>query len=147
VDESLSASVMQGNSIQVRLGDLDIIPEYLVIADFQRLNAGLLALLALDSGDPGFPISADNSQFVKRCIVPLPNEPSFFDSLLRRSKSACNSATASWRSKTGTISVSGCKTHARNSRAPMEVRVRSRALSSEPSSRPSEALRTSSRLR
>src|SRR5205823_7527960 len=79
IDESLSASVMQGNSIQVRLGDLDVIPEYLVIADFQRLDARLLALLALDSSDPGFPIPADNSQFVKRSIVPITNEPSFFD--------------------------------------------------------------------
>ena len=70
---------MQRNSIQVRLGDLDVIPEDLVIADFQRLDARLIALLALDCSDPGFPIPADNSQFVKRGVVPIPNEPSFFD--------------------------------------------------------------------
>src|SRR5207244_7369734 len=61
------------------LRDLDVVAEYLVVADFQGVDAGALPFLQLDLSDPGLPVPADRVQFVEVGIVAVANHSSLFD--------------------------------------------------------------------
>ncbi len=51
VDEGLLALVVGGDGLGVGLGDLDVVAEDVVEADFERADAGALALAFFDRGE------------------------------------------------------------------------------------------------
>ena len=68
VDQGLLAVVMVGNLGGVRLRDLDIEPENVVEADFERVDAGLFALAPLHPGDESAAVAANFPQLVELAV-------------------------------------------------------------------------------
>src|SRR5260370_10927478 len=65
VDEGLLALVVAGREMQVRLGDLDVVAENLVEADFERSDVGALALALFHRGDDLLAVLAEIAQLVE----------------------------------------------------------------------------------
>src|SRR3989442_9669205 len=70
---------MSGHPRQVGLRDFDVVAEYLVVADFQGVDAGALPFLQLDLSDPGLPVPTDRAQFVEVGVVAVANQSPIFD--------------------------------------------------------------------
>ena len=68
IDQRLLALVIGGRVGQVGLGDLNVIAEDGVIADFERADAGALALAFFDGGDRLAAGGGDGAQFVELCV-------------------------------------------------------------------------------
>jgi hypothetical protein len=60
--------------VQVRLGDLDVVAEHPVVADFQRSNAGPDPFALLHLGDDLFAGSTDRPEIVELAIDAVPRE-------------------------------------------------------------------------
>ncbi len=65
VDEGLLALVVAGREMQVRFGDLDVVPEDLVEADFERSDIGALPLALFHRGDDLLAVLAEIAQLVE----------------------------------------------------------------------------------
>ena len=74
IGQGLLADVVRGHPAQIGLADLDIVPEDLVEADLERGDAGALALVGLQPGNPVFAAGADLPQAVHVGIVPVADQ-------------------------------------------------------------------------
>ncbi len=73
--DRLLAVVVGRHRVQIRLGDLDVVAEHAVVADFQRRDAGPRAFPLFHLGDDLFARAADAAQIVELGIDPVPREP------------------------------------------------------------------------
>ena len=65
VDEGLLALEIGGDQVQIGLGDFQIEAENLVVADFQRADAGAFAFALFHGGDDLPAVLAEVAQFVE----------------------------------------------------------------------------------
>jgi hypothetical protein len=56
--------IVAGDELQVRLRDLDVVAEDLVVADLERADAGARALARLELGDPALAVVAKRAKLV-----------------------------------------------------------------------------------
>ncbi len=77
VGERLVADIVLRDVREVRLGDLDVVAEDLVVADLERADAGALPLALLDARDPALAFGADGAQFVKLGVMAFLDQPAF----------------------------------------------------------------------
>jgi len=73
VGQGLASLVGVGNSIEVGLADLDVVAEYLVVADLQRADAGALPLGALDPGEQLFAAARQLALLVELTVPARPD--------------------------------------------------------------------------
>ena len=64
--QRLAALIVGGYEVLVRVRDLDVVPEDAVEADLERVDAGALALLALDARNAILPAIPQRTQLVDR---------------------------------------------------------------------------------
>ncbi len=60
--------------MQIRFGDLDVIAEYAVEADFERVDAGSFALALFHCGDDLFAVLAEAAEFVELGVKASAND-------------------------------------------------------------------------
>ncbi len=59
------------------LGHLDVVAEDLVVAHLQRADAGALALVGLEPGDPALALATDRPQFIEISAVTVTDNAAF----------------------------------------------------------------------
>ena len=69
VHQGLLADIGVGHQVVIGLGDLDVIPEHLVVAHLQVLDAGLFPLRLFDGGHHGLAVGHDVPEVVHVAIV------------------------------------------------------------------------------
>ena len=74
-DERLLALVVGGHRLAVRVADLDVVPEHLVVADLQGRDAGTLALAGLDRRQVRPAVPPDRAQLVELAVAAVPYQP------------------------------------------------------------------------
>ena len=75
--QSLAALVVGRDLGEVRIGDLEVVPEHLVEPHFERGNAGTVPLPLLDRGDPLFAPVAQGPELVELGIITRTNHSAF----------------------------------------------------------------------
>ena len=63
--DGLFANIIDGDFGEVGLGDLDVVTEHGIVADFERGDAGALDFFLLERGDPTFAVGGGAAKFVQ----------------------------------------------------------------------------------
>src|SRR5438477_7750715 len=70
---------MSRNLVEIRFGNLDVITENRIEADFERGNSGALNFILLQFSNPIFAPASGSAELIEASVKSIPNQAAFFE--------------------------------------------------------------------